>query len=322
MFKSLTRMPSSFAFCQCYYENNLFLRKWGRHVTLQNEQQFRRDYTHLLGQDIDEALKEAELEVQRRHQIRDNQSERRGHIQLHYVPLHPHVYTFEEAHFHSDFTQGTKLDKVGQGVYSVGKVFTADYVKQLLEELNHFKASGIEHERPNTMNRHGLLLDDLVDFTPLLDTIRSTYLQPLVRQIFPELASVELDSHKAFVVKYAMGEDVDLAAHFDNAEVTLNVSLSDNNQGGDLIFNEMNGCSRFGYEHVFTKGILHRGNHNHEALSIEEGERRNLIIWMRSSKVRNKMCPMCGQVPRLIPAPQGSYGDGFTINESSVCTIT
>ena len=33
-------------------------------------------------------------------------------------------------------------------------------------------------------------------------------------------------SHRAFVVKYKMGEDVDLGLHFDNAEVTLNVALS------------------------------------------------------------------------------------------------
>ena len=35
----------------------------------------------------------------------------------------------------------------------------------------------------------------------------------------------------AFVLKYKIGEDVDLAEHFDNAEVTLNVPLSDNHTG-------------------------------------------------------------------------------------------
>ena len=34
-----------------------------------------------------------------------------------------------------------------------------------------------------------------------------------------------------FVVKYKIGEDVDLAEHFDNAEVTLNVSISDDHEG-------------------------------------------------------------------------------------------
>ena len=40
---------------------------------------------------------------------------------------------------------------------------------------------------------------------------------------------------QAFVVKYKIGEDVDLAEHFDNAEVTLNVSLSDNHEGKSFI---------------------------------------------------------------------------------------
>ena len=35
----------------------------------------------------------------------------------------------------------------------------------------------------------------------------------------------------AFIVKYKIGEDVDLAEHFDNAEVTLNVSLSTSHTG-------------------------------------------------------------------------------------------
>mgnify|MGYP007064270476 CR=1 FL=1 len=33
------------------------------------------------------------------------------------------------------------------------------------------------------------------------------------------------------MVKYKIGEDVDLAEHFDNAEVTLNVSMSNSHKG-------------------------------------------------------------------------------------------
>ena len=35
-----------------------------------------------------------------------------------------------------------------------------------------------------------------------------------------------LSSHRAFLVKYKIGEDVDLGLHFDNSEVTLSVALS------------------------------------------------------------------------------------------------
>ena len=48
----------------------------------------------------------------------------------------------------------------------------------------------------------------------------------------------------------------------------------------------------------------------HGALPITSGERYNLIVWMRASSVRNRLCPMCDQPPNLVP--NKGYGDGFT----------
>lgn len=45
-----------------------------------------------------------------------------------------------------------------------------------------------------------------------------------------------MDSHKAFVVKYALHEDLDLSSHYDNAEVTVNVSLGKEFSEGSLYF--------------------------------------------------------------------------------------
>ena len=55
----------------------------------------------------------------------------------------------------------------------------------------------------------------------------------------------------------------------------------------------------------------YRGNQIHEALPITSGERWNLILWTRSSKMRKEKCPMCQSTPDLVPAPIGTYGDGF-----------
>lgn len=58
----------------------------------------------------------------------------------------------------------------------------------------------------------------------------------------------------------------------------------------------------------------------HGAHPITFGERYNLIIWMRSSSVRNKLCPMCDKPPELVP--NMGYGDGFTnIREKSLCAV-
>jgi hypothetical protein len=48
-----------------------------------------------------------------------------------------------------------------------------------------------------------------------------------------------LDSHKAFIVSYRMGQDIDLAYHYDNAEITVNISLNDEFNDGDLYFGTM-----------------------------------------------------------------------------------
>lgn len=41
------------------------------------------------------------------------------------------------------------------------------------------------------------------------------------------------------MVKYAMHEDLDLSYHYDNAEVTLNVSLGKEFTEGNLFFGDM-----------------------------------------------------------------------------------
>lgn len=48
-----------------------------------------------------------------------------------------------------------------------------------------------------------------------------------------------MDSHKAFVVQYSEDKDFDLSCHYDNSEVTLNVSLGKEFTDGNLYFSDM-----------------------------------------------------------------------------------
>lgn len=68
---------------------------------------------------------------------------------------------------------------------------------------------------------------DELGFTSFIDQLRIQYLNPLARVLYGDeyLGDTGLDSHKAFVVSYKIGEDIDLGYHYDNAEITLNVSL-------------------------------------------------------------------------------------------------
>ena len=57
----------------------------------------------------------------------------------------------------------------------------------------------------------------------------------------------------------------------------------------------------------------------HGAMPITDGERYNLIMWLRSSKIRNRLCPMCNTRPQLV-ATDG-LGDGFTQDQVNVCNV-
>ena len=66
--------------------------------------------------------------------------------------------------------------------------------------------------------------------------------------------------------------------------------------------------------HLKGVGILHPGSELHGAMPLS-GNRTNLIIWFRSSSIRNELCPMCGEEPSLEAADVGdSTGDGFTLS--------
>ena len=158
--------------------------------------------------------------------------------------------------------------------------------------------------------------------------LRRDYLSPITTILYPDHGGASLDSHKAFTVQYNATEpnhDIDLGYHYDNAEVTLNISLTENFEEGSLYFGPMQQERTERTEnfsecvHRLGYGILHRGQHMHGALPISDGERHNVIIWMRSSVERNKQCPMCFQKPVLVET-QGQ-GDGFTQVEVQVCNV-
>lgn len=85
------------------------------------------------------------------------------------------------------------------------------------------------------MNNYGMILGmldqfpsyftDEIGFYPLIQKIIDDYLQPITQMLFPEDYGDSLDDHHCFLVRYKAGEDVKLALHVDDSEVTLNVCL-------------------------------------------------------------------------------------------------
>ncbi|TRY63022.1 hypothetical protein TCAL_00796 [Tigriopus californicus] len=328
---------SKYAICQCYFTRNFFVDQLQTHCLFASTPQFLHDYADLirnLGQDeLKSILKDLAHERDRRRNLINGLSSVRETIRTNYKRKHPGIFNFQESRmlderFSELVTEARNkraLDKIthhGRGVFSF-PAFTPDFCQELVDELN-----SIEHHpnlplnRPNTMNKYGTALDD-VGFTNVVDTLRQEFIQPLCDRLYKD-ERFQLDSHKAFTVKYLDNDfknDEGLAIHFDNAEVTLNVALTENFDGGEVVFHgrSSNGLNQqpppIGINHEVGQGILHLGCQLHEALPITNGTRVNLIIWMRSSKHRNLRCPMCLEKPILEEVSCG-YGDGFTMHQS------
>ncbi|XP_068937616.1 2-oxoglutarate and iron-dependent oxygenase domain-containing protein 2 isoform X2 [Petaurus breviceps papuanus] len=298
------------------------------------------------GSSLKTCAEKLEKEVQRRKQLVQEASERKATIAKNYIPLQPQVYGLQEGFLVPEFlaavqycvSPGATLPGLLQHIMTLSDekmiyrlpVFTQEFCGMLLQELEHFEQSDMPKGRPNTMNNQGVLLHELGLDEPLVTPLREHYLQPLTALLYPEYGGGRLDSHRAFVVKYSMDGDQELSCHYDNAEVTFNISLNKNFSEGSLYFGEFRQVlstetQYLEVPHVLGQGVLHRGGQMHGAMPLESGERWNLIIWMRASSVRNKLCPMCGKPPQLVE--DEGFGDGFTREEGEpgtvdVCTLT
>lgn len=338
--------------CSCFFTDNLFLEDYKLHVRFVSESQFREDYQTTLRtsgcvseSQFSDVLEKIHAEIARRQNHKLKTAERTAAIKEIYKPLHQHVYNLQESFLAPEFLQMVKYcsssDATVDGLIKLIRteaaprvhrfpVFTREFCEDFINELENFEQSDAPKGRPNSMNNYGILLNELGFDESFITPLRELYLRPLTALLYSDCGGSCLDSHKAFAVKYSMGEDLDLSYHYDNAEVTLNVSLGKEFTEGNLFFGDMrqvplSETECVEVEHHVTKGLLHRGQHMHGALPISSGIRWNLIIWMRASRERNKFCPMCSKRPTLVESD--GYSDGFTMDPDDTsgnvsCTLT
>lgn len=341
-----------FCRCACFCTENLYVARYGLHLRFLDEQQLRQDYGPILrsrgcvsSEDFQQLVAELEQEVVRRRRLGQESAARKALIASSYSPARPDVYSaLQEAALAPEFLAAAKysaslgadlagllqrLETISEEkrIYRV-PVFTAPFCQALLEELEHFEQSDMPKGRPNTMNNYGVLLHELGLDEPLVMPLREHFLRPLMALLYPDCGGPCLDSHRAFVVKYAPGQDQALGCHYDNSELTLNVALGKTFTGGALYFGGLFQAPAalawpLEVKHVVGQGVLHRGGQLHGARALGTGERWNLVIWLRASAVRNRLCPMCCREPDLVD--DEGFGDGFTREEPptvDVCALT
>lgn len=173
----------------------------------------------------------------------------------------------------------------------------------------------------------------------LLSSVGPLSLHCFLQLIFPDIGG-KIDSYRAFTVEYEGPAAVDLETtmdsglsyHYDNAELTINICLR-LQKSGDRSFDSAvtmpvdedaaggEICFAHPDPHWIMEepcppaalvpnqpgwALLHRGSHVHGAQPLAPGYvRRNLIIWLRSTSVRNSHspCPRCHLRPQIVPLP-------------------
>ena len=200
------------------------------------------------------------------------------------------------------------VTEIGPGIYTFD-LFTPLFCDLLIAEVDAFEATKLPCRRPNTMNKLGLVVND-IGLEPILSDILESLVDPICQALYGEDAPMitsALDHHHSFIVRYrndittkknavATTTDDDgsrgLDMHHDASEATLNICLGrDDFTSGGLRF-----CGRYGdanhrstgalISHSKGRAILHLGRHRHGADNIESGERINLIMWARNSAYR------------------------------------
>lgn len=185
------------------------------------------------------------------------------------------------------------FDEMVPGVFATTHLFSDQFQKDLLDEIEHIQGSGVPRRRPNGMNRYGIILDQ-VGLEPAITELVQEYVRPLASMLFPELVGpTDADEHYAFTIRYEPSGDKELAKHGDASVVTLNLCLGRAGwKGGSLRFFESGGQgittlprgneSAGAGDIEFTPGmaVIHRGQHKHQAMPLLAGERTNVIIWL------------------------------------------
>jgi hypothetical protein len=164
---------------------------------------------------------------------------------------------------------GERMD-AGVRLFSV----RADFIKQLEEGV-----SAAPVNIPNSMHRYGKVL------LPFMDgPVRA-----LCASVLPEHALGRVKHIHAFSVKYSHSPGIQqthLGRHRDDSDFTINVCLSNDSRGANLVFD----TSGFVYTHKAGRGMIHTGDLEHHVDELETGDRECIIIWVRLSKPSSPAC--------------------------------
>jgi len=282
---------------------------------------------------LDEAIESLEKQLREAKIARSRLEDRKSYVEA-YEPLHPWLREpkaediFVEAVV--NFLKESSLDSSGArellaATQEIPGVFSFDLLKpevcnSLQEEFAHYVryrdayVQAHDGESPPGTLRERLQLADC-GLSGFENFAFETLAKPLCRVLFgtsQDTGVADIDAVHGYTVGYGPSESKDrnvtreaLVPHVDDAEITLNVCLSDQFQGGALTFHgkrtpqtvlayDLPKPHEHDYTHTLGRAIIHLGNHMHEVKPVTSGERHVLIFWFRSWRnYRANHCPCC-----------------------------
>ncbi|KAL1214078.1 2-oxoglutarate and iron-dependent oxygenase domain-containing protein CP2 [Cardamine amara subsp. amara] len=216
--------------------------------------------------------------------------------------IHPTFYflrDFREAiREHTEEGYRRIMSEPFPGVF-VFQMFRPDVLERLIQEVDHFKdwakESKFQIMPPNNINSHGIVLAD-IGMDTMLQQLVEGFIFPICRVLFNDVCIGKFNSHHGFVVEYGMDAGFDI--HMDDSEVTVNVCLGEQFEGGETYFRGVRCVKHVNTEtlpeemfecpHIAGQVMLHRGRHRNGSRATTMGYRANMILWCRSSFYREQ----------------------------------
>ena len=219
--------------CACFLTRNIYIEKVGAvkidtHFVFENEEKFRADYADFLAPlsflkrdgsiatDLIAAILE---EKRRREQLDCDLKGKRAQITASgYSPIHPEVYHLLHSQLDPGFLRILRAIREGKGAFTKAdllalpefervdedifafSLFTPAFCRALMEEAMQFsdpdRGCGKIAGRPNSMNHHGVLLDEMGMTQGFTDELVRLVMHPLTSLLYPKHGGCTLDNHR------------------------------------------------------------------------------------------------------------------------------
>ncbi|XP_023645577.1 uncharacterized PKHD-type hydroxylase At1g22950 [Capsella rubella] len=192
----------------------------------------------------------------------------------------------------------------------VFQMFQRDFFEKLIVEAENFSNWAHENKfpirRPYNKSKCSVVLEDF-GLGIMLDKIMQDFIFPLCKGksilkciqttflvFFPDVCGAMFDARHGFYMETGEDKEAELGFHVDDSDITLNVCLRKQFEGGKMLFAgtrcnkhmdaEIKPYEVYHYNNTPGQAILHRGRNCHGSrVTATPGYRANMVLWYKSS---------------------------------------